>query len=468
MEISVVGINHRSAPVDVRELFALPGESASALLRAIRSECLFDEALVLNTCNRTEVYLVSDEPQACESMLFALLARIKSADAAAHASHFYRHDGLAAVKHLFRVAASLDSQIVGEDQILGQVKEAYRAAVAEQSSSYVLNRLLHRAMRVGKRVRTQTELSRGAASIPQAAVELAHQVFSNLTGKTAMLVGAGKTAQLAACNLIGCGVGRIIVANRTLSNAQAVAAELLQTHGCEQPLAQDAAEPACPMPPTRAALTTHAISLADIPSAISDAHLVICSTGSPDAVLTLESLGPALSRRHHPLLIVDIAVPRDADPRLNGINNVFLYNIDDLNRLVSANIERRRQEIPRADAIVDYEVQTFSRWFDSLEAAPTVKLLQQHFEELRKAEIKRYGHQFSDADSAQLERFAESLCKKILHKPLVFLRAGSGTTPVESKAAADLVRRMFGLDSLDEIKGEDAADDSDNGLEKQQ
>lgn len=448
MEISVVGISHHTAPVHIRERFSLPGEHARQLLGMIRTEGIFSEALVLDTCNRTEIYLVHREPVDCIRCVLGYMAKLGKIPQDDCTSAFYCHTGPDAVTHLFHVSASLDSQIIGEDQILAQVKRAYQAAVDEHTTGFVLNRLLHRAIRVGKRIAAETELKHGAASIPQAAVELARQTFCNLAGKSALLVGAGQTAELAARNLAGCGISRIVVANRTLSRAQQVAADLLQPvpHNAngENPPADAAA---CNRAPAEAAsLATEAISLDGIPSVISTVNMVLCSTGSPDLVLTWENVGEIIRRCNRPIVIIDVAVPRDADPRLDSLSNVFLYNIDDLNQLVAANIERRRSEIPKAEAIIEHELRQFEKWLDSLLVAPIVKLLQQHFEQLRRAEIKRYGHQFSDADSEQLELFTRSLCSKILHKPLVFLQGVSRDDDGgESQAALDVIRRMFDL-----------------------
>lgn len=457
MQISVVGISHRTASVEVREQFALPGDLAAELLRAIKAEGLFREALVLDTCNRTELYLVSPEPQDCIARLLAHYARLKQISPSPDASLLYRLDGIAAVEHLFRVSASLESQILGEDQILGQVKSAYSLAVKEKSTGFVLNRLLHRAIRVGKRVRTETQLGRGAAGIPHAAVELAGRIFATLAGKTVMLVGAGETAELAARNLIACGVSNIVVANRTLSRAQQVAADLaLGAGGIACPTSDDESnagdDATCPPhSPDAARPATRAIGLDEIPNVIGSVDLVICSTGSPEPVLTYDNVGEALRKSRRPLFIVDIAVPRDVDLRLNDLSNVFLYNIDDLNSFVAANIESRRQEMPRAEAIVSYEVELFSDWLDSLQVAPIVKLLQEHFDQLRRAEIKRYGKQFSDADDEQLEVFTRALCKKLLHEPLTFLRRLSrDDATLDGELALDIIRRMFGIDQSEE------------------
>ena len=455
IELSVTGISHRTAAVSVREQFALPADAARELLRSVCAESVFDEALVLDTCNRTEIYLASDGPRDSMAYLRDQYQRINNVSMAEHVPSFYSYRGLAAAEHLFRVSASLDSQIVGEDQIIGQVKSAYRMAVSEGSAGLVMHRLFHRAMCVSKRVRTETQLSSGAASVPQAAVELARQVFAPLAGKRVMLVGAGKTAELAARNLAGCGVSHIVVANRTLSRAQQLAAELLEGElgPClpaepREPAEDDSLDGPCdPAPsacPAAEPLTTQAISLDDIPAALLQVNMVICSAGSPDPVLTWENCSRILRKITRPLLVIDIALPRNADPRLNALSNVFLYNLDNLNALVAANLERRRRELPQAQAIIQHEVQSFGRWLDSLTVVPIIKLLQQHFEQLRSAEIKRYGHQFSDNE--QLELFAQSLCKKILYRPLVFLRDISRENDrPESQAAMEVIRQMFDL-----------------------
>jgi len=455
IELSVTGISHRTAPVSVREQFALPADAARELLRSIDADSAFDEALVLDTCNRTEIYLVSDTARDPLAYLGGLYQRISNVSMAEQLPAFYFHRGLGAAEHLFRVAASLDSQIVGEDQIIGQVKSAYRMAVSERSAGLVMHRLFHRAMCVSKRVRTETQLSSGAASVPQAAVELARQVFAPLAGKRVLLVGAGKTAELAARNLAGCGVSHIVVANRTLSRAQQLAAELLEGElgPCLpmerlEPADGDSLDGPCdPEPPAcRAAerLTTQAIPLDEIPAMLLRVNMVICSAGSPDPVLTWQNCSRILRKMTRPLLIIDIALPRNVDPRLNALSSVFLYNLDNLNALVAANMERRRRELPQAQAIIQREVESFGRWLDSLTVVPIIKLLQQHFDQLRSAEIKRYGHQFSDNE--QLELFAQSLCKKILYRPLVFLRDISRENDrPESRAAMEVIRQMFDL-----------------------
>jgi len=462
-KLSVIGLSHHTAPVDVREQFALPGGLARRLLNDLHQGNVFEEALVLDTCNRTEVYFVDSGAAAPLDCLLDHIARLKHARPAAEASAFYRHDGLAAVRHLFRVAASLDSQIVGEHQILGQVKDAYSLALEARMAKFLLNKALHCAFRVGKRVQTETELGQGSASVAQAAVQLARQIFSSLGGITALLVGAGQTAEAAARALIHTGVSRLIVANRTPERAAQLAEDLLRSGAGKDDSGEGLEEPTCPAPlrqdgqkqpaeatslPEAAPPAADVIALEDVPSVISTVDLVITSTGSPQPILTHEALARRLRRGGRSLLIIDIAVPRDVDPRLGELANVFLYNIDDLDRLVSETIDRRRQEIPRADAIVEDEVRQFAKWLDTLQVAPTIQLLRGYLDALQRSQIDRYGKQFSQADREKLAEFSNTLCKKILHQPLTFLRKFTEEASTsEVLEATEMIRRMFGLDS---------------------
>jgi glutamyl-tRNA reductase len=478
-ELSVIGLNHHTAPVEVRERLALPGDLVARLLRTIHAEPALEEAMVLATCNRTELYGIAREGHDPLAYFLDVVARLKGSPVEADRSVFYRHEGLGAARHLFRVAASLDSQIVGEHQILGQVKDAYHAAVEMRTAGFFLNKLLHWSFRVGKRVQTETDLGRGSAGIAPAAVELAQQIFSSLEGRAVLLVGAGRMAEGAAWALLMRGATRLVVANRTLARAQQLAYDLVHTQagtseeeGCpdemapsgtvvcpalmalealeaEEAVAAGKTPPPLSSPSPRAwAAATEAISLEDIPKALPAVDLVISSTGSPELVLTYDGLAAGLRRRQSPLFIVDIAVPRDVDERLGNLDNVFLYNIDDLDHLVARNVDRRRQEIPRAEAIVEDELCEFSRWLASLQVTPMIRLLREQLDALQQAHIDRYGKQFSDADRERLRAFTQTLCNQILHKPTTFLKELSqeGSTS-ESLQTVDIIRRLFGLDA---------------------
>jgi glutamyl-tRNA reductase len=425
MKLSIIGISHRTAPVEVRETCALTGDLAERFLRAAHSENVFAEAMVLDTCNRTELYFVSDDTSDCMDNFLGHIANLKGLSGGVDKSVFYQHDAQAAVEHLFTVAAALDSQIVGEHQILGQLKDAYRLASRQRTVGFLLNRLMHRAFRVGKRTQSETQLGRGSVSVASAAVDLTAQIFSDMGDKAVLLVGAGQTAQAVARSMISAGVKRVVVANRTLSRAEELTREL------------DGA-------------AAEAIELDQIGRVIGDVDMVICSTGAPDPVLTCDALGDTISRRGKLLCIVDIAVPRDVDPKLGDLPGVFLHNLDDLDSVVARNIARRRQEIPRARAIIDFEVDEFVKWYDSLQVASTIRLLNQRFELLRQSEIKRYGGKFTDSDRRQLERFTESLCKKIVHRPITFLHElAQGASLGDQLMAVETIRRMYELDELE-------------------
>jgi len=459
-ELLVIGTSHQTAPVAVREALALAPDQALALLRQVHADRAWDEALVLSTCNRTEFYVVprsKDQPAPLPDLL-ARIGRAKGTTPPTVGPEiFYRRDDRLAVRHLFRVSASLDSQIVGESEILGQVKTAYRLAVEARTTGFLLNRLLHRAMGVGKRVRTETALGQGSAGAPQAAVELAGHFFADLQQKTVLLVGAGQTAEAVARALLARGAGRLIVANRTPYRAQQLALDL----GHSQDRTADADTP---LRPQRAPVAAEAIDLDALPRAVARADLVITSTGATEPVLTFDALAPVLRRRPGPVMIVDIAVPRDVDERLGNLESVYLYDLDDLDRLVQRNLARRRGEIPRAEAIIEDEVEAFERWLASRQVAPTIRLLRKRLRTIRRRQIDRYASRFTGADREALEAFTESMAKRVLHHPIALLKhlATDGTTS-DRLATVDLVRRLFDLDALEE--NEEADDEAAAGDE---
>jgi glutamyl-tRNA reductase len=468
MRLALVGTSHHVAPVGVRERYSLPGGLARELLCAMRADGAAEEALVIDTCNRTEVYLAASGDVDEREYVAGHLRRLKGLSDDDMSSLYAKSD-LEAVRHLFRVVCSLDSQVVGEYQILRQAKDAYSLAVEVGVNGFFTDRLMHAAFAAAKRVLSETQLGRDSVSVPHAAVDLARRVFSSLEGRTVLLIGAGETAHLAARALMRHGVSRIVVANRTLSRAREVGEELLSRRdeasagkgggsarrghdrwgttpgSMERPL--DPADPCRTLAGGRAPEVS-AITIEDVPAALAGVDLVISSTGAPGAVLTMETAGAVLKDRERPLIVIDIAVPRDVEERIGGVANVFLHNIEDLNRIVAENSERRRLEIPKAEAIVEEEAARFAAWQKSLALAPTIRLLVRRFEELRRDEVRRYGGAAAGGD---IERFAEALCNKILHGPLSYLRetAEKGTES-ERMAAVELIRRMFDLDGSQE------------------
>jgi len=375
MQISILGANFRTADVSRRERLALDADQTRRLLAAIRQQDTFPEAVVLSTCNRTEVYYAAPDADG-EERFVEQWAAMKGAAATEDLlagrqdSIFYRHRGPAAVEHLFRVAAALDSQVVGEHEILGQLKDAYRLAVQAGTAGFLLHKLMHRAFRVGKRVQTETALGQGNASIPQLAARLAESIYGDLAGLTVMLVGAGKAAELAAAALLRSGADRLIVANRTLARAAKLAEQLaagqkncsLRKHASDGPGVQ-----------------ARAIGLEDVPAHIGQADLVVSSTAAGEAVLTAENVGKVFQRHRRTgqagrkILLIDLAVPRDIDPRLAELPGVRLVNIDDLKDRAAENVARRRLAVPAAEAIVREEAAGFLRWLEAMRTAATLK-----------------------------------------------------------------------------------------------
>ena len=425
MPLAVVGVSHRTAPVEVRERLVFGRAELPAALARLREEGHAEEAALLSTCNRTEVYITVPDMQAGEAAVRALLAE-RLADSPEHAARYlYLHRDRAAVDHVFRVAAGLDSMILGEPQIQGQVKEAYQAAKetttpAGPAVGTVLNRLFQMSLGVGGRVRTETDLGRGAASISSAAVELAKKIFGSLAGRRALVLGAGEMSEVTLECLRGEGVRSCVVANRTFERA----AELAQGWG------------------------GRAVHWEQLGEELPSADIVICSTAAPHPVLTRERVRAALPGGvKRPLCIIDIALPRDVDPRVGDEPNVFLYNIDDLQQIVDANLGRREQELPRAEAIIGEETEEFWSWYSGLVVVPTIRDLRARGEALRAEEVEKTLRRLSHLpaeDRAAVEALTRSLLNKLLHTPTVRLREAAGNG--RGTTALDTVRYLFELD----------------------
>lgn len=426
MNLVLVGLNHKTAPVEVRECLAAEGEAAEPRLGELASLEGVREALLISTCNRVEVLALAEEPAAAGAVADWLArGRVVGEDQVRQA--LYVHHGQEAVRHLFRVASSLDSLVVGEPQILGQIKEAYRAAAAAGTSRAVLNRLLHKTFQVAKRVRTETSIGGAAVSISFAAVELAKKIFDELAGLTVLLVGAGEMAELAAEHLMAQGVARTLVANRTLERAVELAERFAGA----------------------GAGAGRAFGLADLPEVLAEADIVITSTGSPAPVIGPETARRAVRRRRgRPVFFIDIAVPRDVETAVGGLDGCFLYDIDDLSQVVEANRQARQGEAARAERIVAEEVVKFGRWLESLEVVPTIAALNQKAEQIREAELARTlsDLELSPQEAAHLDSLTRAVVKKLLHDPIMFLKEGAHAKSSQTRREQlALVRRLFGL-----------------------
>jgi len=390
-QIALLGVNHRTAPVEIRERLALSGCNLPAL--QVFSEIpSCEEVVFLSTCNRVELMIASRCLEESRRAVKDVWSSMGGVDASTFQQVIYEYEGEEAVRHLFRVASSLDSMIVGEPQILGQLKDAYRKAAEADSAGMVLNRLFHKAFSVAKRVRTETRIANSAVSISYAAVELAKKIFGEFEDRNAMLIGAGEMAELAAKHLVTNGVSRLVVANRTLSRAVELARQL----------------------------GGKAISLDELEDALLYSDIVISSTGAPGIILGVDQVKRIMRpRRHRLLFFIDIAVPRDIDPGINEIDNVYLYGIDDLKGVVEVNKSEREREALKAGRIVDSEVIKFLVWMDSLEVVPVIQEVQRKAENIRRKELARSRKVLDSLDPKQqkaVDVLTKSMVQKILHE----------------------------------------------------
>jgi len=424
--IVLVGLNHRTAPVELRERFALSNGQREQALRHLMALEGVAEAAIVSTCNRVEVVACGPDIGALGATLPGYLAREHGVNEAALGAHLYTHVGRDAVRHLFRVAASLDSMIVGEPQILGQMKEQYAAAAAVGASGQVLHRCFHKSFSVAKRVRSETGIAERAVSIGSAAVELARRIFDRLEDQTALLIGAGTMGELTARQLLSGGVGSVMVANRTFDRAVEVARAL----------------GGLPVPWDR---FTRYLPLAD---------LVIGIASGDGFLLGVEELEAAMrERRRRSIFLIDLAVPRCIDPAVNQLDGVYLYDIDDLEGVIVDNRDARAREAVKAEAIVETEVDAFWRWLRSLDAVPTIVALREKIEAMRRDELARMLASLPDPSPEQcaaIDRLTVSLVNKILHAPLSALRRHQAGA--EEAFYVEAARRLFrlGIDTRDD------------------
>jgi glutamyl-tRNA reductase len=394
--LTLVGLSHQVAPVELRERVTLDAEAAAALARSL------GDAVCLSTCNRTEAYLADGDEGAAVEALERLAGRPLE-------GVVYRMHDEAAALHLFRVAAGLDSLVPGEAEILGQVREAFEAV----APGPLLDRLFREALAVGKRVRNETAIGESPASVSSAAAALAAQVFGDLAGRRALLIGAGRIGELAAANLASRGAAVALVANRTAAAAR----ELAHRFGAA------------------------AIALEDVPGRLSEVDVVLSATSAPELVLRADDV-PASRRR--PLFFIDIAVPRDLDPRLGSLDGCFLYDIDDLEAVVAETLAGRRAEAARAEQLAREEAERFRAWRASLDVVPAIASLRARAEEIRSAELAKVSGRVSDDERAKLESVTAQIVNKLLHLPTIRMKEAAVTA--DGIAYADAVRHLFGLE----------------------
>lgn len=417
--VVLIGVNHACGSVEIRDRLLFSAHELERGLTLLKSHGAFSESLILSTCNRIELYSVMADERDARNTLLDFLSSFHNIPRTEFESHFYSYSGGEAVAHLFDVAASLDSLVVGEYQILGQVKDAHTAAQRMGNTGTVLNRLFQAAITAGKRVRAETRIGEGSLSVSFAAVKLAKKILGQLEHRTALIVGAGEMSELTVKHLKQTGIGRVIFTNRTLEKSMA----LVREHG------------------------GRAVEYPEMKKVLHECDVVISATASPHYVLSVADIEAAMQRRNNqPMFLIDIAAPRDIHPDVGGLYNVFLYNIDDLTRVTHDSTHARKAEIEKVNAILDKEIKNFYAWYESLRVRPLLVSLRERFESIRDNELKRYA---SDIESLSpeardfIKTFAASLTDKMLQEPsknLITLSCGE-----DGDTVAENISRVFKL-----------------------
>lgn len=419
-DILLLGLSHKTAPVELRECIAISKDETSGALKAFQELSSIREVMLFSTCNRVEILMVAEDKSNAVDTVKLFLSELKHLPVSEFEKALYIHEGNDAVRHVFRVAASLDSMVVGEPQILGQIKEAYQMATTKKTAGILLNKLLHRTFSVAKRIRTETGIGDHAVSISYAAIELGRKIFGTFEGKKVLLIGAGEMAELAVEHLIRHKAGAIRVANRTFESGVGLAKKF----------------------------KGQAIRFDEIEDALEQVDIIISSTGSPDYVVRRNQVkGIARRRRNRPLFFIDIAVPRDIDPEINRLSNSYVYDIDDLQGIVDENIEDRQKEAIKGERIVDEAVISFRKWYENLEVTPTIVELRKKIEEIAKDELKKTENtlrHLSADDIKAISRMTNAMVNKILHDPTMLLK--SDGQHQDKSVYLDVIRKLFRLD----------------------
>ncbi len=420
IKILNIGMNHETAPVELRERLATEPNNALEALAFMREQECIKEGLFLSTCNRVEALLTTDEVEKARKLILSLMSRLGRIPEEQFRSSLYTHEDQGAVRHIFKVASSLDSMVVGEPQILGQIKEAYVLATTQKTSGVILNRVMHRAFHVAKRVRTETEICETAVSISYAAVELAKKIFYSLEGKKALLIGAGEMVELAARHLMSQGVSAMVVANRTFERAVEVAKSF----------------------------KARPVSLEEVDGQLLDVDIVLTSTAATDYVIAHSQVKRCLKkRRNRPLFFIDIAVPRDVDPKVNSLDNVYVYDIDDLKGLVALNVAQRQKEAVKGQRIVEEEVVKFEKWLETLAVVPTIVSLREKADTIIDTEWGKSSSALKELSPEQKEAvrvLTRSVAEKLLNDPILYLKGKASRPTLNSYL--DVVRKLFNLD----------------------
>ncbi len=420
LDIVLIGINHKTAPIELRECLAFSEEDMLNTFSVFKNNPVIRELMLFSTCNRVELLMTTPNPDEAIQTAKQYLSDSKQMPLKQFENSLYIHRGEDAIRHIFRVASSLDSLVVGEPQILGQIKDAYRRSTSQKTSGVILNRLLHKTFFIAKRVRHETGIGDHAVSISYAAIELAKKIFGSLEGKEILLIGAGEMAELAVENLIRNRSGDIFVANRTFENAMKLADKF----------------------------KGQAIRFEEISSAIEQVDIIISSTGARDLIIHQDQVKKILrKRKNRPLFFIDIAVPRDIDPGINRLTNAYVYDIDDLKGVIEENIEDRKREAVKAERMIDEAVIKFRQWHENLDIVPTIIDLRKKLETIAQNEVKKTFkslQHLSETDYQAIYRMTHAIINKILHDPTLFLKQNGYHGP--NSASIDFTRKLFRLD----------------------
>ena len=429
MSILILGLNHRSAPVEVREKISLSKPRIKANAELIKNMAAIDGMAVLSTCNRTEFYFSSTKHKKAIDEVESWISDYSGIAVDEMAQYLYIFEDVKAVRHLYEVVGGLDSMILGESQIQGQVQEAYNLALECGFSNSIINTLFMNALSVGKRVRTETYIDRQPVSISSAAVDLAKSELGTLEGKTVLILGAGETSELAARHLVSNGISSVIVANRTYERAKIMANEFGGS----------------------------AAKLSEFLKYIQDADIIISCTSSPRYVVEKAEIAPYVAQKKSPLLFIDIAVPRDIEPAVAELDNVHLYDIDDLQNQVQQNLESRKNEAVKAQKIIEQEVSNFFYWLDTLAVVPTIIRLRSQAERIKKEEVERALNRIENVTEREkriVEQLAHSIISRLMHKPIVNLKTLAGENEDRFDCYIRAFNDLLALEEEDPAKNE--------------
>ena len=424
MDILIIGLNHKTAPIEVREKVAFDGLKLNEALNRLKDYPSIKEHIILSTCNRVEIYAAVDDLDSGTDSIKGFISDFHGISRDLLDKSLYIHKGTGAVRHIYRVGSSLDSMVLGEPQILGQLKDAFDAALKNKTTGVFLNKLMRKSVSVVKRIRTETKIAAGAVSISFAAIELAKKIFEDLSTKSFMLIGAGEMAELAAKHLLNLGVKDVYVTNRTTERAEELAKEF---HG-------------------------KVILFDNFTLELRFSDIVICSTGAPEYILLKEEMHKIMKeRKQKPVFIIDISVPRNIDPLINELDNVYLYDVDNLQGIIDTNKEERAKEAGNAELIVEEEIGSFSKWTLSLSATPTIVALRDMAESIRQDELEKTLKKLGPLEEKQIraiEYLSNTIVNKLIHPPTAALKEENA----DKDLMVDMIRKLYGL-KADENNG---------------